>query len=114
MRLRHMTVLLLVLLCLFVAACKKKADAVLIVKQDGVTAKGQAEVVFDQNGGYHMNAWVPGNIVIFRVDQTVELGSGKAGTVYIIDENKKLQEIDHFDLKQSDDELTTQYLKSSK
>jgi hypothetical protein len=102
----------LLLLLLAFTACKKKADAVLIVSADGVKAKGQAEVVFDQSGGYHMNAWVPGNIVIFRIDQTIEGQSGKAGNIYLIDKDKKLESIDKFDLKTSDDELTAQYLKS--
>jgi hypothetical protein len=113
MRYRRIAGVLLLLLLAF-SACKKKADAVLLVKEDGVTAKGQAEVVFDQNGGYRMNAWVPGNIVIFRVDKTVELGSGKAGNVYIINQDKKLEAIDTVDLKKSDDELIAQYLKSGK
>lgn len=103
----------IICLGLLVCSCGKKADAVLIVKEDGVTAKGQAEFVFE-GGGYRANVWVPGNIVIFRVDKTVEAGSGKAGTVYLIDENRKLQSIGHVDLNKNDDELAAQYLKSSK
>lgn len=113
MRCRRFAGVLLLLLLAF-TACRKKADAVLIVSEDSVAVKGQAEVVFDQNGGYHMNAWVPGNIVIFRVDKTVELGSGKAGTVYIIGQDKKLEAFDTVDLKKSNDELIAQYLKSGK
>jgi len=114
MRYKRLASFLLLFVCLLCASCKKKADAVLLVKEDGVTAKGQAEVVFNPNGGYSMNVWVPGNIVIFRVDKTVEVGSGKAGTVYIIDKNRKLESIDTVDLSKSDDELTALYLKSGK
>jgi hypothetical protein len=114
MRPKNITASVLCLFCLLFVSCKKKADAVILVKQDGVTAKGQAEIVFDPNGGYHVNAWLPGNIVIFRVDKTVEVGSGKAGTVYLINQDKQLESIDQVDLKKSDDELTAMYLKSAK
>jgi hypothetical protein len=94
------------------AACKKKANAVILVKEEGVSAKGQVEVVFEPGGGSRLNPWVPGNIVIFRVDKTLEAGAGKAGTVYIIDQNRTLESFDTVDLNKSDDQLVAQYLKS--
>lgn len=101
-------------LCVLLTSCGKKAEAVLIVKEEGVSTKGRVEVTFNQRGGYSPNPWVPGNIVIFRVDKTVAGEPGKAGMVYLINTDRRLENIGKVDLNKTDDELFAEYLKSSK
>jgi hypothetical protein len=99
-------------LSLLLSSCGKKADAVLIVKEDGVSTKGKVKVSFLPEGGYRPDAWVKGNIVIFRVDSTVAGESGKAGLVYVINDQNRLENIGKADLSKTDEELFAEFLKT--
>ena len=105
--------ILLTMICLFIllSSCGKKSDAVLIVKEDDVSIEGRVTFVAE-GAGFRPNAWAPGNIRDFRVDNTVAGESGKAGVVYLINENNKLENIGKADLSKTDDELAAEYLKS--
>jgi hypothetical protein len=107
-----LTLVTIICLCLFLSSCRKKADTVLIVKENGVSATGQVTFTRGSDGKYGPNAWQPGAIVIFRVDRTIEGESGQAGTVYLINKDRKLEKIGKADLNKSDGDLAAEYLKS--
>jgi hypothetical protein len=101
-----------VVLCVAAAACgTKKADAIIIVKDGGnATVKGQVSFERDASGALAPNVWIPGNVVIFRVDSTVREQAGKAGRAYQIQKDLRLKEIGTVNPTQSDEEFATRFL----
>lgn len=100
--------LVLLSIGLFGGGCRMgpQSKCVIIVKEGG-----KAEVKSLLLGGSASNAgWRSGNVVLFRETQLVAGGAtGKAGEIYQIDDQNKLQKIGDFDLKLSDSELLDKY-----
>ena len=102
----------MVLLCVLTAACgSKKGDAVMIVKEGGNTMMiGRQTWETDASGKLAPKVWIPGNVVIFRVDYAVRGQAGKAGHAYQIQKDLSLKEIGKVDLNKNDDQLSEQFL----
>jgi hypothetical protein len=92
-----------------IAACARpRADTVLVVGAGGVSVHGKVEMVLDGDH-YRPNVWLPGNIVIFRVDQDLAGQKGQEGGVYRINKDKNMERIGTADLKLSDEELAAKF-----
>ena len=90
-----------------------KADTVFIVEQDTVKVRGKSASFVTFQGEYIADVWLPGNVVLFRVDGAAGRETGKAGTVYKIGKDYKLHETGTFDLTSSDEQLVQQYVGKS-
>jgi len=100
-----------VALCGIVTACAESPSphAVLFVDGDDVSFRGA--ITADGDGEWvSFDVWVPGNVVVFRTDATLEEGrSGEAGRAYRIREDLTLGQIGSVDLTKSDEELAAEF-----
>jgi hypothetical protein len=108
---------IMISLCCFLSSCGKKivqSDGVIIVTEDNIAVGGKVIVTRPILGG--PSTWLPeaGNIIIFRVDKTIGYLSGKAGSVYMLHEDNKLENIGQADSSTTDKELFARYLRNGK
>jgi hypothetical protein len=82
--------------------------AVLIVEGDHTAVVGQVKYVND-GGRMRPVVWAPNNVVIFRTDGNLLGQAGKAGIVYRINAESKLEEVGKVDIKKTNSELAKQF-----
>jgi hypothetical protein len=90
-----------------------KADTVFIVEKDTVKVRGKSASFVVFQGEYTADIWLPGSVVLFRVDGAAGTAMGKAGTVYQIGEDYDLHETGKFDVTSTDEQLVQQYVGTS-
>jgi hypothetical protein len=71
--------------------------------------RGKVEIRLNPSGGYEPVIVKPGRLVLFRTDQTIPGGTGKAGEAYRWDKDLNLTRVGKFDLKKTDEELYKDY-----
>ena len=84
-------------------------DTLLIVDEEGVGFQGQVEIEIAPDGTLQPKLWEPGNIVIFRINDTLAGQAGEAGMAYRLTEKRELDPIGEIDLSKSDTELATEF-----
>ena len=98
-----------VVLCASVACGGCGANTLFIVEAERVRVEGQA--TFTRVGGeFVADVWLPGNLVLFRVDRNLGRERGKAGTSYRIGADLKLEEAGKFDRTKTNDELVAEFV----
>lgn len=102
---------LLFLAFFYITCTGGKADAVLIVKDEGIQVQGKVTFERGPDGEFGPKIMVPGYIVVFKVDGNIGDVAGKAGLVYRINDNLKLVQIDQVDPQLSDEEIQKRFLK---
>lgn len=98
----------IVSLALIAGCARPKAETVLVVGAGSVSIHGKTEMVL-AGDHYRPNVWLPGNIVIFRVDQDLAGQKGQAGGIYRINKDKNMERIGTADLKLSDEQLAAKF-----
>ncbi len=103
--------LLLVIISVFlVFSCGgKKTDVLLIVEEEGVGVMGSVTFELSSSGKYQPKLWVPGYIVVFRVDRKFGDEAGQAGQAYKITKDYKFDPIGKVDLNKSNEDLAKQF-----
>jgi formylglycine-generating enzyme required for sulfatase activity len=102
--------LLVIFLVFLVLSCGgKKTDVLLIVKEEGVGVMGTVTFERTPSGKFQPKLWVPGYIVIFRIDGKFGDEPGKAGQAYEITKDYKLDPIGKVNLNKSDEDLAEQF-----
>ncbi len=100
-------------MCLF--SCAKKGDAAISVtvifvsKGEGGEIRTTVRYTITGPGTDPSNHWMPGNVVIFRVDTAIGEHAGKAGRAYRIQDDLKLKEIGVADLSKTEDQLFEEF-----
>jgi hypothetical protein len=96
------------LLGLVVAGCGKGYRQIVVV-EDG----GTEFVTFGPPPKEPQQVWVPGRVIVFRVDSPVpgvpNSPAGKAGHVYRVNDQMQLEEVDTFALTIPNDTLAYRY-----
>ena len=106
-----MNVVIRFALVLSLAGCGggETADTVLIVDEEGMGFQGQIAVEIAPDGTLQPKLWEPGNIVIFRIDDTLAGQVGEAGMAYRLTEERQLDPIGEIDLSKTDTELAAEF-----
>ena len=85
------------------------ADSLVIINGERASVQGTVEFGFTPSGNFGPMIVKEGRLVLFRTDQTIVGGAGKAGEAYRWDKNLKLKKVGKFDLKKTDEELVKEY-----
>jgi len=88
---------------------KTSEDSLIIVHGEGASVRGKVTVRLTPSGNYEPELVKAGRLVLFRTDQTIPGGSGKAGEAYRWDKDLNLKKVGKFDLKKTDEELFAEY-----
>jgi len=89
---------------------RTSADSLVIINGERVSVQGTVEFGFTPSGDFGPKIVKAGRLVLFRTDQTIPGGSGKAGEAYLWDKDLKLKKVGKFDLKKTDEELVKEYV----
>ena len=84
-------------------------DSLIIANGEDFSFKGRFEFELNASGKLEPVLVKAGRLVLFRTDQTIVGGAGKAGEAYRWDKNLKLKKVGKFDLKITDAELFKEY-----
>lgn len=84
-------------------------DSLIIVNGERYSVRGKIWVRLTPSGNYEPELVKAGRLVLFRTDQTIPGGSGKAGEAYRWDKELNLKKVGKFDLKKTDEELFKEY-----
>lgn len=86
-------------------------DAVVIFEADGSVAfQGKITMSAGPDGRLRPQLWVPHRVVyLSRYEHTLPQGTIKAGEVYVLDSEHKLQKISNFDPSISNGDLLARY-----
>ena len=84
-------------------------DSLIIVHGEGASVRGKVTVRLTPSGNYEPELVKAGRLVLFRTDQTIVGGAGKAGEAYRWDKNLKLKKVGKFDLKKTNEQLFKEY-----
>lgn len=88
----------------------KKAEIVLVVDNNGLAVYG-SKVAFVKDGRrMRANVWLPGTIVIYRIDATTGGGEkATGGSVYRVNARYRIDKIGAFNASKSNEDLVRQY-----
>ncbi|MGD0920987.1 MAG: hypothetical protein ABSA70_04390 [Terriglobia bacterium] len=88
---------------------KTSEDSLIIANEEDFSCKGRFEFELNASGKLEPVLVKAGRLVLFRTDQTIVGGAGKAGEAYRWDKNLKLKKVGKFDLKKTNEELFKEY-----
>lgn len=99
----------------FVSPWRRTAeDSLIIVNGERSSVRGKISFRLSPSGDYEPELVQAGRLVLFRTDQTIPGGTGRAGEAHRWDKDLKLKKVGKFDLKKTDEELFAEYgLKAS-
>ena len=84
-------------------------DSIVVVNDDRISIAGEVEIGHDAFGRIRPVIVKEGRLVLFRTDQTIAGGAGRAGEAYRWDDELKLRHVGSFDLALSNDQLYEKY-----
>lgn len=84
-------------------------DSIVVVSDGHISIAGEVEIGHDASGRMQPVIVKQGRLVLFRTDQTIAGGTGRAGEAYRWDDELKLRHVGSFDLALSNDQLYEKY-----